>query len=168
MEKQNQYFNPGKDKKVALIFSAPGKFEDDNKRPVAGKTGENLKALLIKLQENNLFKEYKCIYDFTITNSVTTVEFINKTQRTQATNKEICINENLKRLANELNEISDYIICFGEKAKYAVKQIKSCLNENVKIINTRHLSPRAFNRINGKNTYEERLNFYYESIINQM
>lgn len=175
MNKRSYYFNQGKYKEIALVFSAPGKHEEFEGRPIANETGENFKDLLAKFHESEddelkIFKKYNDIYDFRITNSVSKIEYLKKTKKTEPRNKEINESHNLERLKGELNDISKYIICFGKKAQYAVNKIKTSLNKNkdVKIIYTRHLSPRAFNTIKGLKNKEERLKYYFDSIKSQL
>jgi uracil-DNA glycosylase len=166
------HFNKGKLLQVALIFSAPGRAEKECGRPVSGQTGKNLTILLDKLKSGGYFTEYDCIYDFRITNAIKTIEFNKETGRTEATKKEICKQQNIDRLYEEIKDIKGFIICFGEKAGIAIAALKEKYElPNVKIIKTRHLGLQSLNSIKGlvtPVTPEERINWVSECIITQI
>ena len=163
------HFCKGKHTNIALVFSAPGRVEEENGKPVSGMTGKNLRAVLTLLRDKNeLFKKYNDLYEFRITNAVSTVEYNSKTGRSEAGTTEIKDVKNIQRLEQELKDIKDYIIFFGNKAQLAIKEIDlNNLQQDVKIITSRHLSPLSLNRIRGMKTPEERINFIVNNIIEQ-
>ncbi|MCF6241797.1 MAG: uracil-DNA glycosylase family protein [Bacteroidales bacterium] len=115
---QNHYYNHGIDTKVAFVFSAPGKLELYNNRPVVGETGVILENLLkrIKIDEfNGLNDEIKINrYKFRITNSWPEPLYKKKNNRTEAKVTELREEKNKKRLLKELGDIEKYIFVFGK------------------------------------------------------
>jgi hypothetical protein len=106
-----------KDNEVAFLFSCPGQMEEDLKKPVACQTGVNLNILLsfLNSKQANVFK-YINRYEYRITNSWNQVEFKERTNRTEATLKEIKDKDNIERIKKELVGIN-VLILFGEKAQ---------------------------------------------------
>lgn len=151
MERKKVCYNKGKDNKIAFVFSCPGQEEFKNNKVVFGKTGDNLDIFIQELSLKNIIvpKKYEDRYDFRITNSHNQVYFkgyLNK--QTQPNNKEINSENNLLRLFNELSDIEDLIIVFGQKAKYAL----SCLEKNgyslkARVHYVRHLGLQSLNQI---------------------
>lgn len=170
MKEFDTHFCKGKYNKVALILSCPGKEEEKNGRPVSGITGKNLREVLKKLQSNNkIFSVYDDLYDYRITNSVSTIEYNAKTGRSEAKPKEIKSSDNIIRLQNETNDIEEIIICFGNAAKTAINHVDfTTYKPNVKFVFTRHLSPLSLNRIKGMKSPEERINYIVEDILKQI
>ncbi|MFA7445478.1 MAG: hypothetical protein WCY89_05985 [Flavobacteriaceae bacterium] len=145
--KQCAYYSEGKTGRITFVFSCPGKEEQDNNKPVAGKTGCNLELLLKELKKRDFITEdFKDRYDFRITNSHNEVHYKALNNRTEPLNSKIKEEDNLQRLLKELKE-TEIIICFGEKSKYAVHQIKGNLNEKTKILYSRHLGLMSLNQI---------------------
>ncbi len=155
--KNTPHFESGTEKKIAFVFSCPGRYEEINCKPAAKTTGKNLEILMNiinKKLNTNDFKRGKVM----ITNSWPTVEYPEKTGRSEATKKEILNINNLNRLGKELKDITKIIIGCGKKAELAVK----ILNENnifqkkTKIIFIPHLGMMSLNTlikkdISGKN-----------------
>ena len=84
----------------------------------------------------------------TIANSWATIEYKNKTGRSEAKITEIIEAHNLDRLANELNHITDFIICCGDKATAAVcaLQYKEKLHQDCQILYVSHLGNQGLNK----------------------
>ena len=161
--------------KVAFVFSCPGQDEEIAQKPVAGQTGKNLDALLVYLNRKNstIFK-YANRYAYRITNAWNTVEFKSRTDRTEATLKEISTPMNISRVNDELKGI-DIVIFFGIKAQ----RIESMVDFNGTVLRTRHLSLQSLNQIrkdkNGislknkdKGNTEKRLEVLAEEILSQL
>ena len=130
-------------KQVAFVFSCPGRHEENLKRPAAKMTGKNLEILMNILNEKHLLP-YKITYeDITITNAWDRVEYEEKTGRSEADKEEVLGEDNLKRLACELSDIEDYVICCGDKAFMAVKD----LGLTCRVIKIRHPGMRGLSGI---------------------
>lgn len=141
------HLQKGTNNQVAFVFSCPGKNEKNAGYPAAKAVGTNLEALLKKLsvilERKDLTRE-----QITITNAWDQVEFKvgeGNTGRSEASNLEVVDKKNIKRLNTELESISDYIFCCGDKAVLAVSKCK--LKENVKVISIKHLGNKAINSI---------------------
>lgn len=135
----------GKQKRVAVVFSCPGRYEESAGYPAAGATGKNLDALLkllsIALNRSDLNRA-----DITITNAWPQVEYRAKTGRSEATGKEVMAPENLVRLQGELAEISDLVIFCGKRAKAAAAQLQ--LKYLPKFVYIGHLGLRGLSTMN--------------------
>lgn len=143
----------GKSSKIALIFSVPGQEEDNAKRPIVGATGNNFELVLTELKKKReLFADYGCRYCFRITNSFSTPMWKSKDGRTEPTDEEICDPDNLDRLLTEIEDVEKAIICFGEKAFTAIKNLKKLDSQrqrtalqkmqNIIVVKTAHTSWR--------------------------
>ncbi|MFA9192609.1 uracil-DNA glycosylase family protein [Flavobacterium sp. FZUC8N2.13] len=147
---KDYHFNKGIKTDIALVFSCPGKKEEEQGKPVSGQTGKNLDYFLTKLFEK-LEYDFTNRYDFRITNSVKSVYHKNLTpHKTEPTRSEIKDKNNLIRLHNELYDIERFIFCFGKKAELALSEIqkKSDLKlKTNKIFAIKHLSNSSLNRI---------------------
>lgn len=134
---------------VAFVFSCPGKNEELYNHVVAGKTGDNLKALISYLYEilPSVFS-FSDMKQYTITNSSDRIHYKNKTGDSEAPLSEILLPENLFRLETELSGMK-YIICMGEKAKKAV----SAIHIPVVMIKSEHLSNRHLNAVYHNNIF---------------
>lgn len=141
------YFNFGKpDCRVALVFSCPGKDEEIVKKPVAGRTGNNLDKVLFELnQQLPLLFQSTYRYDYRITNATTTPLYYKRDKRTEGTEDEISDPQNLARLYEEIKAY-EYVLSFGDNAQNAVNQ---CLQGKeispIHIHCSYHLSPRRVN-----------------------
>lgn len=141
-------YNPGRsDNKVAFVLSCPGQFEEACGRLVAKQTGENLEELIKRLHNRrpDIFK-YTDRYDYRLTNSSNIVHYDALDGRSEPTESEIRIPDNIKRLTRELQDI-DYIIACGRKAQFV---IDICHNQNNQfegktIINIVHMGNRGIN-----------------------
>lgn len=113
---------PGKEYKVAFVFSCPGRYEKEAGHPAAKATGTNLQKLLLKLSQilvrNDLTRD-----NITITNAWDRVEYVKLTKRSEATDGEILTPENIRRLVKELAHVTEFIVFCGAKAKLASKEI---------------------------------------------
>jgi uracil-DNA glycosylase len=134
----------GKQKKVAVVFSCPGRREELAGCPAAGITGKNLDTLLSLLAEalhrSDLSRE-----NITITNVWPTVEYRARTGRSQATGKEACAPGNLQRLQGELSEITDLVIFCGERAREAARKLS--LERKPKLVFIGHPGLRGLSSI---------------------
>lgn len=118
------HYNPGRrDIKVGFVLSAPGSKEEKAGRPAAGNTGENLEEMLQRWHKTrpDLFISTKR-YDYRITNASQTVEYKKKTGRTEASDHEVNMPENIERIMEELAGC-EFVICLGAKAR----KVKSSL-----------------------------------------
>jgi len=149
----NCHLQKGKRNEIAFVFSCPGEKEENEGKPAAGITGNNLSELL-KLLNKKLVSWELSREQITITNVWTKIEYKNKTNRTEADDNEIISSDNLKRLREELIIIEDLIIYSGKKAMLGVCQIQCNLNKHCQIIYIEHLGTRGLNNIkndvNGK------------------
>lgn len=139
---QSAHYNHGKTKKIAFVFSCPGQEEDKLGRPTAGQTGENLDVFLKTLFDKSSVDRY----DYRITNAFDKVFYESKDGRTEATQEEVLAESNIKRLHQELFDIEDVIIAFGNKAKLALEAVLKNHDLKAKIIETKHLGLQAINR----------------------
>ncbi len=180
------YYNEGEYKEVAFVFSAPGRLElynGDNK-PVVGDTGANLEELikLLESPKNKLFPESPNIsqenklrinrYKYRITNAYPKPLYRDRDNKSEASNKDIEARGNIKRLYNELKDINQYVILFGNKAGL----IEEKLSINAKFIRIRrHLGPQGLNSIKNNELPEgsetnskKRLKIVRDDIIEQI
>jgi len=163
------YFCNGKFLKAALIFGTPGIEEEFNNFPIPGRIRKNLEVILEKLKTQNYFIEYENIYDFRITHAVTSAfKYKNRTKKEKAIMTEVLSEHNLKRLLEEIIDIKELIICFGNKAHLAIEKIKPELNQDVKIIKVLHLSPVSFNSIKGALNYDDKIDHICDDITMQI
>lgn len=171
---QRTHYNRGKFNKIALVFSCPGKKEEEAKKPVAGCTGKYLDLFLKKFLEisDDLDKNFNR-YNYRITNSYDKVLYKSKDGRTEPNIKEICEERNIKRLFDEIKD-TDIVIAFGRKAQRALDEImkKYQDNVNIKVIKTRHLSLQFLNRMkingNGSITIEDKIDYLVMDAIKQL
>jgi hypothetical protein len=148
------HYEKGSESKIAVVLSCPGQEEEKAQKPAAGQTGDNLEDVL------NILRNTYGLNDFergkiTITNAWSQVEYENKTKRRQADDKEILEENNLNQLAYEIKDITDFILCCGDKAKIAVLNLQQQgkLNQNCGIIEVPHLGNLGIN-----NTIKEDVN----------
>ena len=122
--------------KVAFVFSCPGRKEHEANQVCYGATGNNLKVLIsyCHSKKKTYFKSSEKD-DYTITNASDRVHYNELTGDTEATLKEICLEENLDRFRKDLANVK-YVICMGKNALYAANQA----GLNAKIIEGEHLS----------------------------
>lgn len=144
------HFQKGTTQEIAIIFSCPGKKEKKAGYPAAGITGSNLSKLINMLNNmsifpfNNLKKK-----NLRITNAWSKVEYEELTERSEASFEEIMNKDNLDRLNEEIKDINNLILCFGDRAKVAVLALKYAnkIKNNLKIIFVEHLGMQSLNRI---------------------
>ncbi|OGU06652.1 MAG: hypothetical protein A2075_08715 [Geobacteraceae bacterium GWC2_58_44] len=137
----------GKEKKVAVVFSCPGRHEEVAGHPAAQSTGKNLDTLLLLLSQalnrNDLTRA-----NITITNAWPEVEYQAKTGRSEATAKEVEGAGNIERLQQELEDVTDFVIFCGAKAAAVARNLR--LKYRPKFVYMRHpglrglSSPAAF------------------------
>ncbi len=140
------HFQKGEQQKIAFVFSCPGQQEEKANKPAAGTTGKNLENLL-KLLKERLSREDMTREDITIANAWDKVEYEIKSNRTEATDKEIISHKNIVRLNKELINIEELIVCCGKKAMLGVCQIKQNLNRSIQVLYVEHLGIRGLNSI---------------------
>ena len=99
---------------MALVLSSPGRQEELAGYPAARTTGKNLEALLLllgqALRRGDLTRE-----NVTRTNAWPSVEYLDKTGRSEATHGEILAPDNLRKLRRELAEIGELVIFAGKR-----------------------------------------------------
>jgi hypothetical protein len=138
------HLQKGSENKIAIVFSCPGRYELEANIPAAKATGANLCILLEKLSvainSNDLIR-----YKITITNAWDKVEYKKLTNKSEASDTDICSVNNLDRLQSEIDHIEDFIVCCGEKAKLAVQNCN--FSSDKKLIFIGHLSTRGLNKI---------------------
>jgi hypothetical protein len=134
----------GTETKIAFVFSCPGRNEQEAGYPAAKATGTNLSLFLTKLAEELSYSTLTRT-QITITNAWDRVEYEELTNRSEASNEEVNSTLNINRLSHELKNISDIIICCGDKALLAVQ--KCTLKKEPKIVTTRHLGNKGLNHI---------------------
>jgi hypothetical protein len=144
-ETRRVHLQVGQENRVAVVFSCPGRHEEVAGCPAARATGRNLELLLSLLGEalgrSDLGREM-----ITITNAWPEVEYPARTGRTEATAKEITAPDNIERLRNELQDVTDFIIFCGDRAKAVAKELK--LPHNPKLVYIRHPGLRGLSTIN--------------------
>ena len=138
---------------IAFVLSCPGQQEQQECRPAAGPTGNNLKKVLRVMRGYSYddIENLECD-DWTrgniwITNAWPCVEYKKCTKRSEPTNSEILTTENISRLANELDQIENVIVCCGQKAQRSVNCLRKeeKLHHAVIVVSLRHLSNQALN-----------------------
>jgi hypothetical protein len=151
---------------VAFVFICPGKHEKAANHPCAGVTGKNLDKAIQELSiiKNNIFSSNNRV-DYVITNAWDKVEYKSLTQRSVPTHFEVSQDNNLKRLASELQGVS-YVIACGEHAKLAVYLCSIHYSLKVKIAYANHLSQRAINSLGSTNMV--RINNWAMQVANQI
>lgn len=146
----------GRSNDVAFVFSCPGRkeYEACPPGPARGGTGTNLHDLLRIMREKyaqtvmkitppkNFFRG-----EIWITNAWSTVEYENKTGRTEAKEEEILLLDNLERLYCELYRIERAIICCGDRAKAAVCELRrqNRIELSVGLFRIPHLGNQSLN-----------------------
>lgn len=137
---------------IAFVFSCPGRREREERKPAAGDTGTNLEGVLCFMRQRNCGLGNLNADDWTreniwITNAWPRIEYPARTGRRQARVSEVLCTENITRLAGELCNINNIIVCCGIRAQRAV----GCLGNQgrlhcaVRIIPLCHLGNQALN-----------------------
>ena len=116
------HFSKGARDSIAFVFSCPGHKEKIAGHPAAGVTGRNLEQLL-PLLASRLGKMGLTRMDVTIANAWKDIEYKNLTGRSEATDAEIRLPGNIKRLTAEIQHVSKLIVFCGDKAKIASKEL---------------------------------------------
>ena len=138
------HLSVGSKKTIAFVFSCPGQNEEKAGYPAAKATGTNLSLLLIKLA-NKLNYDVLRRSEITITNAWDQVEYKELTNRSEASDYEIKSETNIHRLSNELRDISEIIVCCGDKALLAVREC--VLQKQPQIVILKHLGNKGLNSI---------------------
>lgn len=128
--------------KIVLMFSCPGRFEDNENKPVQGTTGKNLDAVLEILHDKSptLFPTSDR-YFYRIINSSDEIHYKLKDNKTESKNSTIVNSRNIQRIEQSINN-KIMIIAFGEKAKLALSKCHlNCIQ-----IDSCHLSNNNLNR----------------------
>ncbi len=101
--------------RVAFLFSAPGRLEEEKSAPVAGVTGANLDAALAWLRgvEPALFPSGNR-YDYRVTNAFAEVLYEGKHGRTEASRAEVLAPANVARVLRELDGVEAVVLCGGK------------------------------------------------------
>ena len=171
---------------IAFVFSCPGRKEQEECRPAAGQTGNNLEEVLRVMRRYSYddTEDLEC-NDWTreniwITNAWRCVEYKKLTGRREASVREILCETNVARLANELGIIERVIICCGKRAETVVGRLRDQgkLQNTVRIIPLRHLGNQALNswipdsKLNQSSASEERrlqrLRIWAECLYNKI
>ena len=126
ISEKTPYFEKGTQNKGAIILSCPGQEEQKFNKPAAGSTGDNYNEISKYLIEDFHIDGFQR-GNVTITNSWHKVEYTGKggTGRSEATLNDIFEQNNLDRLADELKDITDFIMCCGVNAKAVVEYLLS-------------------------------------------
>ena len=138
---------------IAFVFSCPGQTEEQQGRPAAGQTGDNLEEVLSVMRRysyddtENLECDDWIRGNIWITNAWDCVEYESLTGRSEASIPEILETENILRLAYELGAIENVIVCCGDKAQMAVCCLhnQGTLCDTVEIVSLCHLGNQALN-----------------------
>jgi hypothetical protein len=142
------FYKENEDRKIALIFSCPGRLEESRGRPCAGVTGKNLETLIAKLNESDPRTFPASRSGYFINNAWPRVEYREKTGRTEAAPSELLGDENLDRLRRELAGVR-LIICFGLKAAAVIDALagRNLLRPGTAVLRGRHLGMQSINRV---------------------
>lgn len=138
------HLQPGREQRVAVVFSCPGRHEEAAGHPAAGSTGRNLDRLLALVGEG-LGRSDLCRENITITNAWPTVEYRARTGRSEATSNEVTAAGNIERLERELGEVTDFVIFCGERAKAVSARLR--LKHSPGFVFVRHLGLRGLSLI---------------------
>ena len=117
------HYQKGLGNRVAFVFSCPGRYEQTAGCPAAKVTGVNLQKLLEILTEiferNDLSRE-----QITVTNAWSRIEYKELTGRSEATDEEIQMSENISRLQCELEHVEEFMVFCWKMAltSYCLKQ----------------------------------------------
>jgi len=117
------HIQAGKEKRVAVVFSCPGRHEEVAGHPAARITGRNLETLLALLSKA-LNRSDLTRSNITITNVWPDIEYKAKTGRSEPTAKEVKSPKNIERLQQELDDISEFVIFCGEKARTVSQDLR--------------------------------------------
>lgn len=126
---------------ITAVFSCPGRYEKRANKPCQGKTGKCLDYILRKLHYGEMRLNRSIIG---INNAWSGIEYIAKTERSEASDEEILMQSNIDRLNEELR-YTKVAIAFGDKAFLALDTIRKKYRRNLIIIKAIHLSPRRVN-----------------------
>lgn len=142
------HFSRGKNDAIAFVFSCPGRLESECGYPAAGTTGRNLEQLL-RLVSAGRSGPPLARSEITIANSWDVVEYKRKTGRTEASDEEVLSNQNIERLAREVEHVTTLLVFCGRKATLAAGGLfhRGLLPKNPAIAHICHLGGRSLNKI---------------------
>ena len=125
------------------LGSVPGQEEFEQGKPFAGQSGKNLDGILSNLKYEGKFLSRS---DVSIDNSWPHPLWEGKHGCTEASLKEICSDENLTRLYNEIGKDTKIVIAFGDNAFASAEALKKKYNLPFRIVKTSHPSFSHINR----------------------
>ena len=110
------------DFRTAFVLSAPGRREEKEGRPAAGRTGTtmNMGLKTFHRAEPSIFPS-STFDDYTCLNAWDRVEYMALTKRTEATDEEISHADNTCRVARILRDM-DVVVALGVKAQLVVRR----------------------------------------------
>lgn len=130
-------------KKVYSVASVPGRIEEKEGRPLAGQAGKiHDKVLSFFCYKGRRLRREMV----SITNAWPKPIYYAQDKRTEATLQEISQLWNLERLNKEISNACAVVICWGAKALYAVRLVKSRFNRSFAIVEAEHPSLSHLNR----------------------
>lgn len=147
----------GRSNDVAFVFSCPGRaeYEAVPQGPAKGATGDNLNAFLSIMRERYAGTVMKITVprkfvrgEIWITNAWDKVIFPGPEEKnSEATDNQVVSTDNLNRLRPELSDIEYAIICCGNKASLAIRQLQAQkgLSSHVGVFHIPHLGNRSLN-----------------------
>ena len=147
--KSSAHYEKGSESKITFVFSCPGRLEECEGKPAAGKTGDNLE-LFLDIIRTKLKRRDFARGKITITNASDKIYYKKENGRTEASNDEIFSSRNRNRLLKETEDTKEIIVCCGRKASLAIEKIKGSLllkHPAIKIIEIRHLGYQSLNGI---------------------
>ena len=129
---------------TAILLSAPGKVEYERGRPAAGQTGKSLELALSELHraDPRLFPSLKPEH-YTTINVWDKPEYMSKTGRTEATDRELLSPRNLTRVRQLLlDEDIETTVALGDKPK----RVLACIGFSGTRLSGDHPSLQRLNR----------------------
>lgn len=129
--------------RVAFVFSAPGRIEGENGRPVSGDTGTNMDDILRCLNGSrpDLFP-CLCRYYYRITNASQQIIYAAQNQgRTEDDNRAILAESNVQRVLEDISGCTVVILC-GDKAQ----KLKSFFSKKYAVVLSCHFGNKGLRR----------------------
>jgi hypothetical protein len=138
------HFSKGSNDSYAFVFSCPGRHEAREMHPAAGTTGRNLETLL-EILSHQLGQAVLTRESVTIANAWSNVEYLEYTNRSEATDTQIRSRSNIDRLASELQHVTEMIVFCGRKANVAFDELRNreSLTYPIKVALVDHLGVRG-------------------------
>ncbi|WP_155893478.1 hypothetical protein [Cystobacter fuscus] len=133
----------GTNTQVAYVFSCPGYEELLARRPAAKQTRTHLDKVIEHLRRWGP-PGVPTSEEATITNAWTRVEYdrsaIGRTGRTEGNEEDLLQPVNLSRLEREIGHITGWVIAFGNRARWALHELKAQNRLRANVAHTRHLT----------------------------